>query len=58
MKSSTLKRPINGGVNYENGNMVLLFEESSGLQHRLELPFDESGMMMEILERASTAAAE
>lgn len=39
-KNTILKGPLNGGVNRENGNMVLQFEGRSGLQHKLELPFD------------------
>jgi hypothetical protein len=57
-KSTKLKGPIKGGVNQENGNMVLVFEGLSGLKHRMELPFDQSGATMEILESAAKTAAE
>jgi hypothetical protein len=56
-KNTILKGPLNGGVNHENGNMLLLFEGKSGLEHRFELPFDQSGLTMEILERAGKLAA-
>jgi hypothetical protein len=56
-KNTILKGPLNGGVNRENGNMILQFEGRSGLQHRLELPFDQGGLTVEILERAAKLAA-
>jgi hypothetical protein len=56
--NTMLKAPLNGGVNSATGNMVFLFEGASGLQHRFELPFDESGALLEIVERAASAGAE
>jgi hypothetical protein len=58
VKNTVLKSPLNGGVNSANGKLVLLFEGISGLRHRFELPFDQSGAMLEIVERASKAAAQ
>ncbi|WP_158010909.1 hypothetical protein [Tardibacter chloracetimidivorans] len=37
--------------------MILLFDGQPGERHRLELPFDQSGPALEILERAAGAAA-
>ncbi len=49
---------MNGGVNTQTGDMILLMEGDSGLQQQLELPFDQSGPMLEMLERAAKAAGE
>jgi hypothetical protein len=57
-KNTVLKSPIKGGVNRDNGNMVLVFEGRSGIHHRFELPFDQSGPMMETLASAAKTAAE
>lgn len=58
VKTTKLGAPLNGGVNSQTGDMILLFDGESECQHRLELPFDQSGPALEILERAATAAAE
>lgn len=53
-----VRAPLNGGVNTETGDMILLFQGNSGLEHQLELPFDQSGATQEILDRASKASAQ
>lgn len=57
IKRTQLGVPLNGGVNRENGNMVLEFDGLPGARHHLEIPYDQSGMTSEILQRASEAAA-
>ena len=57
-KSMTLAGPVNGGVDRESGEMVFLFRGKSGLDHRFTLPFDQSGAMLEIVERAAKSASE
>lgn len=55
-KVTKVRLPLNGGVNTETGDMILLFQGNAGLEHQLEVPFDQSGMMLEILERATKQA--
>lgn len=57
-KSTRLASPLNGGVNTETGEMVLTFKGRSGLEHRFELPFDQSGPLLEIVERAAKTSSE
>ncbi|WP_143748693.1 hypothetical protein [Mesorhizobium sophorae] len=56
IKKTTIISPVNGGVNSETGEMVLLLKGASGLEQQVEIPFDQSGAMLEILERAASAA--
>jgi len=58
IKRMELEAPLNGGVNTENGEMIFSFQGKSGHEHRFALPFDQSGAMLEIVERAATAAGE
>lgn len=58
IKRTELDAPLNGGVNTENGEMIFSFQGKSGLEHRFTLPFDQSGAMLEIVERAAKAAGE
>lgn len=62
VQATRLGTPINGGVNSQTGDMILLFDGQPvdgrpGVRHRFELPFDQSGPALEILERAAGAAA-
>jgi hypothetical protein len=54
-KRVRLSHPLNGGVNTETGEMTLMFKGHSGLHHQFLLPFDQSGMLIEIIERAAKA---
>lgn len=56
VKRTELEAPLNGGVNAETGAMILTFKGKSGLEHQFVLPFDQSGAMLEIVERAAKAA--
>lgn len=57
-KCMKLAVPMNGGVDSETGEMVLLLKGKSGLDHRFTLPFDQSGPLLEIVERAAKTASE
>lgn len=57
-KNMRLALPINGGVDSESGEMVFLVKGKSGLNHRFTLPFDQSGPMLEVIERAAKTASE
>jgi len=50
--------PVNGGVNSKTGDMVLLFGSKDGREIRVEIPFDQSLAMFEMVKRAATQAAE
>lgn len=56
-RNTLLKAIRNGGINHENGNMVFLFEGLSGLEQRMEIPFDQSGLMAEFLASAAESAS-
>ncbi|ESZ20032.1 hypothetical protein [Mesorhizobium sp. L2C084A000] len=56
IKKSKFVSPVNGGVNSETGDMILLLRGASGLEQQIEIPFDQSGPMLEILDRAASAA--
>lgn len=49
--------PINGGMNSETGGLVLLFQRGED-RLRLEIPYDQSGMLLESVERATKRASE
>lgn len=49
--------PINGGVNQSTGGMVLLFQ-CGEKRIRLEIPYDQSGPLLEMVERAAKQASE
>ena len=57
-KRTRLAAPVNGGVNRETGEMILVFKGQSGLDHQILLPFDQSGALLEIVERAAKTASE
>lgn len=62
VQTTRLGAPINGGVNSQTGDMILLIDGppidgQPGVRHRFELPFDQSGPALEILERAAGDAA-
>ncbi|WP_234732184.1 hypothetical protein, partial [Acidocella facilis] len=56
-KSTLVKAIRNGRINSENGNMVFLFEGQFGLEQRLEIPYDQSGLMSEFLALAADAGS-
>lgn len=56
IKKTKIASPLNGGVNSETGDMILLLKGASGLEQQIEMPFDQSGAMLEILECAASAA--
>ncbi|MCW6532132.1 hypothetical protein NED98_17930 [Sphingomonas sp. MMSM20] len=58
VKRTELEAPLNGGVNTETGEMIFSFKGKSGLEHQFVLPFDQSGAMLEIVERGAKAAGE
>lgn len=57
IKKTKLTAPLKGGVDRETGEMILVFQGQGGLQHRMALPYDQSGATLEILERAAKSAA-
>ena len=56
MKKTKVGVALNGGVNTETGDMVLVFAGKSGLEHHVEIPYDQSGMMASLLDVAATKA--
>ena len=49
--------PVNGGVNSETGDLVLIFASADGRQARIEIPFDQSLATFEMVKRAANSAA-
>lgn len=56
IKKTKVGVALNGGVNTETGDMVLVFAGKSGLEHHVEIPYDQSGMMASLLDVAATKA--
>jgi len=57
MKDDIPILPINGGVNPRTGGLVLLFQHGEK-RLRLEIPYDQSGMLLEMVERATKHASD
>lgn len=49
--------PVNGGVNSQTGNLVLLFADADGHQARIEIPYDQSLATFEMIKRAANSAS-
>lgn len=56
MKDDVPILPINGGVNPRTGGLVLLFQHGER-RMPLEVPYDQSGMLLEMVERAAKKAS-
>ncbi|MFN2427120.1 MAG: hypothetical protein ABR587_11815 [Candidatus Binatia bacterium] len=52
-----VRSPSNGGINRENGNLSLALNTISGAELRLEVPYPQSGTLVEVVNRAVAAAA-
>ncbi|HXC51747.1 MAG TPA: hypothetical protein VN634_12725 [Candidatus Limnocylindrales bacterium] len=52
-----VRSPSNGGINSENGNLSLALNTVSGAELRLEVPYPQSGTLLEVVNRAVSAAA-
>lgn len=57
IKKTKISSPINGGVNSMTGDMILRLQGASGLEQQIEIPFDQSGAMLEVLDRAASTAS-
>src|SRR6476619_6655927 len=55
---TTTFSPVNGGVNAETGDLVLLFASADGREARIEIPFDQSLATFEMVKRAANAAVD
>jgi len=52
-----VRAPSNGGINSETGSLSLAFHTTSGTELRLEVPYPQSGPLLEVLSRAVRDAA-
>jgi len=57
IRSVKVRAPSNGGINSESGDLCLAFHTTSGTELRLEVPYPQSGPLVEILSRAVRDAA-
>lgn len=58
IKRTRITSVLNGGVNKETGDMVIALAGTGGVEHHLDIPCDQSGMMGAMLQAAAEAAAE
>ena len=56
--SLTFRRVLNGAANPATGRMVLDFEGESGRRYRVEVPRDQSGLLVDVVRLAAEKAGE
>ena len=57
IKRTRITSVLNGGVNNDTGDMVIALAGKGGVEHHLDIPCDQSGMMEATLQTAAEAAA-